>query len=153
MDLNKSPGNELTEYHRDPPPPPPSDTRNKQEVERVSQHLGEWITRNEDVTSPDPPSLIVHDLISITQLAGRRLRPDEMDLFLDRASRAVVAKSYDRPAAIAATLFLINRGWKGYTFPFYQPTIGRHTQLNSIIGLSSKTNPFIASETERLDKD
>ncbi|KAK0710593.1 hypothetical protein B0H67DRAFT_583043 [Lasiosphaeris hirsuta] len=146
MKPDRIPGDELAEYRRDPPPAPSSGSKNEQEVERMKQQLDEWVTRNRGyLMSPDflnlyrLPSIsplwgydesyyrhcIVHELAAITQLGGRRLTPNEMALHLDAVSRAVVAKSYDRPIAIAATLFMINRGWKEYTFPFYQPTTER----------------------------
>ncbi|KAK3384500.1 hypothetical protein B0T24DRAFT_608698 [Lasiosphaeria ovina] len=142
MAHDKSIDDELAKYYRDPPPPVPSD-RKGHKVDGMSEQLREWGKRNgEYLASPDfralhqLPSIsplwgydesyfrieIINDLIHITRLAGRRLTPDEMALYLHHASKSTVAKSYDRPAAIAATLFLINRGWKGYTFPFYQPT-------------------------------
>jgi hypothetical protein len=143
MASDKSLDDKLAEYYRDPPPPVPSDIRNRHEVDRLTEQVREWLKRNREyLTSPDfralhqLPSIsplwgydesyyrtkIVDDLLHITRLAGRRLTPDEMALYLHHTSKSTVAKSYDRPTAIAATLFLINRGWKSYTFPFYQPT-------------------------------
>jgi len=98
----------------------------------VTEQIREWLKRNREyLTSPDFAALhqlpsisplwsydesyyrteIVDDLLHITRLAGRRLTPDEMALYLQQTSKSTVAKSYDRPTAIAATLLLINRGW------------------------------------------
>ena len=137
---------ELADCDHDPPPPVLSVKKSKLELERSEEQVDNWIARNRDyLTSPNfqggcqLPSIarlwgydeyyfrneISRELLYVTRLAGRRLAPDEMAAFLHHTSRTVVAQSYDRPAAIVATLFLINRGWKDYTLPFYQPMFQR----------------------------
>lgn len=53
---------------------------------------------------------IFRKLAHVTRVAGRRLTPDEMALYLEHASKETVVQSYDRPAAVATTLFLISIG-------------------------------------------
>ncbi|KAK3945812.1 hypothetical protein QBC46DRAFT_61064 [Diplogelasinospora grovesii] len=145
MAADNSGDDELAEYRRDPPPPL-ANPKNREEIGRMNEELRRWTPRNRDYfRSPDflklhqLPSIsplwgydesyyretIARELMFITQAAGRRLTPDEVTVYLHHASRWTVAESYDRPAAIATTLFMANRGWNEFTFPFYQPSFQR----------------------------
>ena len=106
---------------------------------RTNEQLRQWVSSNHDyLTSLDfasfqqLPSIsplwgydesyyrkeIACELLRITQLAGRRLTPEEASLYLQHASKSIVAQSYDRPAVIAGTLFVAYRGRWFHEFPF-----------------------------------
>jgi hypothetical protein len=116
-------------------------------TESLKVAMNAWVSRNRDyLRSPEYYKNMYHlpsmarlwgydqywyrnkmaaELIFVTQAAGRRLTPYEREVYLTYASRSTVAQSYDCPAAILATLYMIRHGWTEYTFPFYQPTFQR----------------------------
>lgn len=78
-------------------------------------------------------------IIQFTLFAGRRMTPPEFSLFSLHASRGIVAASYDRPVALAATAFFVMRGAATFRMPFYQPRFTRFSHPHAT------RFPFLAS--------
>lgn len=144
----------------DPPPPPFHKDDTAKQIAQNRAKKDAWIDRNfHYLDSFDSRGLhhlpvlsrlwgydyqwyrgsIFSEVVQVTSWAGRRLDPDEMQIFTSHIARGTVAGSYDRPVAFGVTAFALWRGWSSYRMPFYQPrfTTFAHSQASARPFLSS----------------
>lgn len=146
----------------DPPPPPDHKSATPEQIALNDARKDEWVVRNMDyLKSFDSLGLqhlpllsrlwgydyawycarIAMEVAEVSSFAGRRLDPEEMQVFSSHTARGVVAASYDRPIAAGVTAFALYRGWSSFRMPFYQPRFTRfmHPQATQRPFLSSLT--------------
>lgn len=82
---------------------------------------------------------MTHEIVNITQYAGRRLGIEEYHAFTQVAASKLVAQSYDRPIAIGLVGWLVKSGWSNMSVGPFSPG---HLGLN-VVAFPTVASPVL----------